>query len=150
MIITIILQLAGTIAVLAEFITPSFGLFTLAAVGFFGYSYYLMFTYSPPAIFFLVIINLISIPATLILGVKKLGKSKAALCDKIDGEAFVSPVQIGDEGVAVTDLRPAGTAQIDGKLIDVYSEGGYVLKGTKIKVVSAENAGVKVTVIVEK
>lgn len=149
-IITIILQIAGTLAILAELVIPSFGLLTVAALGFFGYSYYLVFQHSPIAIIFLIVINLISIPATLILGVKKLRKSKATLDGKIDGGAFISPVKIGETGVAITDLRPAGIAQINGKHTDVYSEGDYISKGTKIKVISAENAGVKVAVLQEK
>jgi membrane-bound serine protease (ClpP class) len=146
-IIVLILQLAGTLAIMAELLVTSFGLLSIAAVGFFAYSYYLVYQYSPTAIIFLIIINLISIPATLIFVVKKLKKSKAmALEDIIDGEAFVSPVNIGETGSAVTDLRPAGTALINGKNIDVYSEGEYIEKGAKIKVISTENAGVKVAV----
>jgi membrane-bound serine protease (ClpP class) len=142
---TIILQIAGTLAILAELLIMSFGLLAVAAVGFFVWSYYLVYQHSPAAIIFLVIINLISIPATLIFAVKKLKNSKKmALEDKIEGEAFVSPVNVGDTGVAVTDLRPAGTAKFNDKNIDVYSEGGYIQKGEKVKVISAENAGVKV------
>jgi membrane-bound serine protease (ClpP class) len=149
-IITIVLQIAGTLAILAELLVPSLGLLTVAAVGFFAYSYYLVWTHSPTAIIFLIVINLISIPATLIFTVKKLKKTKSlTLNDKIDSEGFVSPVEIGEEGVAITDLRPAGTAKIGDRHIDVYSEGGYILKGTKIKVLSVQNAGVKVTSLEE-
>jgi membrane-bound serine protease (ClpP class) len=150
-IIVFILQLAGTLAILAELLIPSFGLLTLAAIGFFAWSYHLVYQTSPEAIIFLIAINLISIPATLIFVVKKLKKSKAmSLEDKIDGEAFISPVKIGETGVAITDLRPAGTAKINDKNIDVYSEGEYISKGAQIKVISAENAGVKVALFVEK
>jgi membrane-bound serine protease (ClpP class) len=146
--ITILLQIAGTLAILAELLIPSFGLLTLAAIAFFAYSYHLVYQHSPSAIIILIAINLISIPAALIFVVKRLKKSKAAsLSETIDGEGFVSPVEIGDEGVAITDLRPAGTAKIGDKQTDVYSDGGYLPKGTKIKVISVHNAGVKVTVL---
>ncbi len=38
------------------------------------------------------------------------------------------------EGVAITTLRPSGTANIKGKKVDVVSEGEMILKNTKIKV----------------
>jgi len=142
----IILQIVGTLAILAEILLPSFGLLSLAAIGFFAYSYWLAYSQSPTAVIFLVAINLISIPATLIFVVRRLKKSKAAALEEtINSEAFIPSVNIGDTGVAITDLRPAGTAQINGKHTDVYSEGDFIPKGSEIKVVSTENAGVKVT-----
>lgn len=151
LIMVIILQLAGTLAILAELIVVSFGLLSVAAIGFFAYSYYLVYQNSPEAIILLIIINLISIPATLIITVKKLKKSKnLALEDTIDGEGWTSPVNVREIGVAITDLRPAGIALFNGKNIDVYSEGEYIEKGAKIKVLSTENAGVKVVPFLEK
>jgi membrane-bound serine protease (ClpP class) len=38
------------------------------------------------------------------------------------------------EGVAITTLRPSGAANINGKKVDVVSEGVMILKNTKIKV----------------
>jgi len=42
----------------------------------------------------------------------------------------------GDQGVAETDLRPAGRAEFNGRLLDVKSSGGYIDKGTPIRIVS--------------
>jgi len=38
------------------------------------------------------------------------------------------------EGVAITTLRPSGTANINGHKVDVISEGEMIFKNTKIKV----------------
>ncbi len=38
------------------------------------------------------------------------------------------------EGIAITTLRPSGTANINGNKVDVVSEGEMILKNTKIKV----------------
>ena len=38
---------------------------------------------------------------------------------------------VGQDGVAVTDLRPAGTAQIGQERVDVVTEGEYVAQGTR-------------------
>lgn len=45
-------------------------------------------------------------------------------------------LQVGAVGVAETDLRPAGRALIDGRMVDVKSIGSYIDKGTPIRVVS--------------
>jgi len=47
-------------------------------------------------------------------------------------------------GVAATQLRPSGAALINGRRIDVVSEGSLIEKGTPIKVVALE--GVRVVV----
>ena len=39
---------------------------------------------------------------------------------------------VGKEGVAATDLRPAGKCDIEGVEFDVRAEGRYVKKGTKV------------------
>jgi membrane-bound ClpP family serine protease len=42
----------------------------------------------------------------------------------------------GDEGVAQTDLRPAGRALFNERIIDVKSAGEFIEKGTRVRVVS--------------
>ncbi|MCC7138426.1 MAG: hypothetical protein IT460_08390 [Planctomycetes bacterium] len=50
----------------------------------------------------------------------------------------------GDAGVAATPLRPAGRATIDGRSVDVTSDGGFVDAGTPLRVVRVEGARVVV------
>jgi membrane-bound serine protease (ClpP class) len=45
---------------------------------------------------------------------------------------------IGAEGVALTDLRPAGAARFGDESVDVVSRGTFVTAGTPVRVVSAE------------
>ena len=45
---------------------------------------------------------------------------------------------VGQDGVAVTDLRPAGTAQIGHERVDVVTEGEYVQQGRTVRVVRSE------------
>ena len=45
---------------------------------------------------------------------------------------------LGAEGVALTDLRPAGTGAFGEERIDVVSDGAFVPAGTRIRVVRAE------------
>ena len=41
---------------------------------------------------------------------------------------------VGKEGVASTDLRPAGKCNIEGVEFDVRTEGRYIVRGTKVKI----------------
>jgi membrane-bound serine protease (ClpP class) len=63
-------------------------------------------------------------------------------------EGFVSAAQsearAGDEGVAMTDLRPAGKATIGGRKVDVVSEQAYVDRGRRVRVVAVEGSRVVV------
>jgi membrane-bound serine protease (ClpP class) len=45
---------------------------------------------------------------------------------------------VGAVGVALTDLRPAGAAEIDGQRVDVVAEGGFLSAGTDLEVVLDE------------
>lgn len=47
-------------------------------------------------------------------------------------------------GVAVTDLRPTGSVDIDGVKFDVISEGEYIRKGTNVEIFKV--SGVKLLV----
>ena len=71
---------------------------------------------------------------------------------------FVSKRAIGDVGVenplllnqtgqALTKLRPSGTAIINGKRVDVVSEGAFVDAGQSVKVVAVEGLRVVVRAV---
>ena len=45
---------------------------------------------------------------------------------------------LGQVGVALTQLRPAGTANFDGVQLDVVTKGGFIKPGAEIKIISVE------------
>lgn len=51
---------------------------------------------------------------------------------------------LGKKGVAITDLRPAGSVDIEGVKFDVVSDGEYISKDSKIEIVKVN--GVKLVV----
>ena len=51
---------------------------------------------------------------------------------------------VGHEGVAVTDMRPAGKVEIDGATLDAVAVMGFVHAGTRVKVTKYENAQIYV------
>jgi membrane-bound serine protease (ClpP class) len=52
--------------------------------------------------------------------------------------ALPRPELEGIDGIALTDLRPAGTAEVAGERLDVVSEAGWITAGTPVRVLRAE------------
>jgi membrane-bound serine protease (ClpP class) len=48
------------------------------------------------------------------------------------------PELVGQDGVALTDLRPSGTARIGQERLDVVTEGEYVPQGSRVQVVRSD------------
>ena len=57
------------------------------------------------------------------------------------------PVTIGATGVAISDLRPVGTAQFGGRDTEVVSESGYVERGGAIRIIAIRGAEVVVEAV---
>ncbi len=53
----------------------------------------------------------------------------------------------GLSGTAVTELRPSGIADIDGRRVDVIADGGWISANTPIRVVQARGSIVRVEAI---
>lgn len=56
---------------------------------------------------------------------------------------------LGKEGVTLTDLRPSGFAKIEEERIDVISDGEFIQKGAKVKVIKIKGGSVIVSRVVE-
>lgn len=50
-------------------------------------------------------------------------------------EGELSALNSGEEGIAVSSLRPSGKADINGKLYEVTTLGNFVSSGTRIKII---------------
>ncbi|QDU98648.1 NfeD family protein [Lignipirellula cremea] len=50
-------------------------------------------------------------------------------------QAHGSAYQVGDWGVAISPLRPAGKIEVGDTLLDVTSEGGFIEHGAQVKIV---------------
>lgn len=70
-----------------------------------------------------------------------LGKNFVLATESSVAEGFVAVEDlqryIGKEGVATTMLRPSGIARIDGERLDVITDGEFVEKGARIRVLKA-------------
>jgi membrane-bound serine protease (ClpP class) len=55
---------------------------------------------------------------------------------------------IGVSGYALTDLRPSGTVIIEDERIDVVSEGGFITKDARVKIIKVEGSRIVVRELV--
>lgn len=81
--------------------------------------------------------------ATWAVVASRRGGYKALFGGTLDREggylaAVPRPELEGLQGVALTDLRPAGTAEVAGERLDVVSDGGWIDAGTPVRVLHAE------------
>jgi len=139
LLLLIILQLVGVVVIIAEIILPSGGILSIAALGVFGYSLFIAFNEISMTIgFSFVAADLILIPVLVIVGLKLLARSPVTLRKTLSRKEGVSSQSselesyVGRQGNAVTDLRPAGIAVINGKRVDVVTRGEYLDKDSAI------------------
>ena len=142
LLLPLILQLVGVVVVIAEIILPSGGILSIVALGVFGYSLFVVFSEISKTVgFALVAADLVLIPVLVILGLKLLARSPVTLRKTLSREKGVSSQPsdldsyIDMQGTAVTDLRPAGKAIINGKRVDVVTRGEYLEKDAAIIVI---------------
>lgn len=147
----LVLQCAGVVVVIAEVFLPSGGVLAVVAAGLFGYSIYGVYTQiSAGAGIALVVVDLIAVPILVVVGLKLVSKSPATLNrtlsrrDGVVAQNATSAELVGQQGTALSDLRPAGTARIGGRRVDVVSRGEYLRKGAALVV--EEVAGNRVVV----
>jgi len=90
----------------------------------------------PLAIGFILLLLIIStadkLPIASRLVLEK--SSEAALGETPSAEHFTAAQLVGKTGKALTMLRPAGRAEIDGHAVDVVTNGDYIPEGTAVKV----------------
>lgn len=144
----LLLMLLGFILLLIElFIIPGFGIAGIAGIAVLASSCYLAFTKSTSLwqgwvallgilIIIIIFVKLFPMSRTwkkLQLSIRETGQAgfNSAPTRELEGLA-------GKTGVSLTMLRPAGTAKIEGKRVDVITEGIFVPKDTKITVVAVK------------
>jgi membrane-bound serine protease (ClpP class) len=140
-ILPVVLQILGVFTIVAEIFLPSLGLLTITALGFIGYSLFLVFTTFPITVFYTVLgADLILLPIAFILGFKALEVSPLSLKKKLSASQGVvsqSPDlkdYLDCTGHSITTLRPSGTALIDGVRLDVVTDGEFIEADAPLRV----------------
>lgn len=141
-IIGILLLILGFVLVGIEMVMPGFGLAGISGILCLIAGVIMTAkTVSAGIIMAIVIIVILAVMLVVIMTLLSSKKIKApiVLRDDVKGEnGFLNSSDleylVGKEGIAVTDLRPAGKGSFEGIDFDVLSEGRYIDKGQKIKI----------------
>ena len=144
--------LAGVLMIIVEILLPTVGLLAGLGVAAMLYSIVLALGGDISALAALGIALAISVVLFLLI-VSRLPSSK--LWNKIvlqksarTEEGYVSAMEqselVGKSGEVLTELRPSGTVRIDGRPVDVISEGAFIQKGKSIVVLSVNGSRVVV------
>ncbi|HLS46995.1 MAG TPA: NfeD family protein, partial [Gemmatimonadales bacterium] len=150
----VLLLLLGAMLIAAEvFILPGFGVPGIVGVGLFGASVLLAMLGPAPSTgdvaraFTALGVAGVATLAVLYAWVRHLphsGRFRGLLHSGDVGSAqgYISGALrselVGSGGVALTDLRPSGVAEIGGERLDVVSDGGFIARGTEVVVVRSE------------
>ncbi len=99
----------------------------------------------PHSAFLIALAILVGLGASVALWIKffpksGIGKKMTLSNDGKDFKASQDGIGLltGKEGETVSELRPAGFALIDGKKVDVVTEGDLIAKGVRIRVIQVE------------
>ena len=144
--------LAGVLMIIVEILLPTVGLLAGLGVAAMLYSIVLALGGDIGALAALGIALVIAVVLFLLI-VSRLPSSR--LWNKIvlqkssrTEEGYVSAAErtelVGKTGEVLTELRPSGTARIDGRPVDVISEGAFIQKGKSIVVLSVNGSRVVV------
>lgn len=150
-----VLFIIGLLLLIFEAFTPGFGIaggsgLVLIIVGIF-------LTGQKPVdylIMFLILIVIVVILLLIILHSAKKGKLKKIVLrsatSEQDGYRSTTDYSqlIGAEGIAITVLRPSGTGDFGGQRLDVVTEGEFLEKEAKIKIVRTEGRRIVVERII--
>ena len=149
----IILAILGLVMLFAEILMPGFGLFgILGAVSLLG-SLVLTYRLYGMIVFLILLLAVVVIFFVMISVAKKSGLyHKVILKDRQEAKDFDESVLqglLGTVGVTHSALRPFGTAEFDGQMVDVCSQGDFIERDVPVQVVQITGKTVTVKVYTE-
>ncbi len=143
MTILMVLCLLGTLFVSIELFAPGFGIFGILGTIIFVVVGVLAVAYFDLGImFFVTTLVLCALMGYIFyLMFKKFGLEKYIVLEENLDEKLETQlkVKIGDEGVALTDLKNFGNAKFNSNIEEVFSPTEYIERGNKIVITEIEN-----------
>lgn len=139
----IALMLLGLGLIVTEVLLPSLGLLSVLAGAALIGSIASAFAIDVDTGIRFVISTVVLVPCAIVAGMKLLPRSPLGRRMIVSGLSFDSQAAtderdlglVGRTGTAETPLRPAGTARIDGRRVDVVSRGELIEPGTPVHVI---------------
>jgi membrane-bound serine protease (ClpP class) len=125
-------------------IIPGFGFVGILGVGAMLYGGFIAYENFGPAWGFISTAGGVAAAGGTVYFAFKLGLiNRLVLEEQITGEPSELPAQaevlVGQSGIAISDLRPAGIAKITGKRMDVVAaEGEYIESGSAIEITNVD------------
>ena len=144
--------LAGVALLVAEVFVPGFGLPGISGLGLIVIGLIMAWRMFNPVVslaitLFTAVLAVISITVSLKSAASgKISRSPLFLRDTEYSGGIMDERELeGKTGQTVTVLNPVGFAEIDGKRVNVISEGEYLEKGVRVKVILEEGNRIVVT-----
>ncbi len=146
--------LLGAIALVLEaLVFPGFGVAGITGIVLVGWGV-LLLAVDVTQVTAALVLAIIATIVIILLGLQLMSRYKLwyrfTLQNKQDSkEGYVAPAPglsllAGKEGVALTPLRPAGTAEVEGQRVDVVTEGEFINTGMRIRVIKVEGTRIVV------
>jgi len=144
----VLLYVLGMALAVAEVFIPGV-VIGLIGLGLIVTSIYLGFGLSAALGWTLTAVTLAAIPVYAVFWVKVLNRMFAMNATQKGYTSAQTELKslVGQEGVALTPLRPVGMALIGGKKVDVVSESEVIDRDTRIKVIEVESNRVVVRTV---
>ena len=139
-IIGIILLVAGFVLVGVELVVPGFGLPGISGiVCLIAGVFFVADSIEEGVLITVVVIVVLGILMTIIMGLLAKRKLRSPIILDTDVKAQDAYLNSSDleylvhrQGIAVTNLRPAGKGNFDGIDLDIISDDGYIERGTPV------------------
>ncbi len=137
---------AGLVFLIIEMFSPGFGVsgsigLVLLVVG-------ILITASTAfeaLVMFIILLIIVALVLMVILRSARKGRLSRTLIlnDELNTESGFTGTEelehyVDKEGIALSTLRPSGTAEFDGVKLDVVADGEYVQIGTRVKIIKVE------------
>lgn len=122
------------------FLIPGTSVLAVLGVVVIGVGIYLGYREFGPSVGnWLVVGSVVGAGATLYIGINRIRSKEWGLHTAVDGKVNVfdySEYQVGEKGIAATDIRPEGKANFDNnRRVTVYSQGIFIDAETPVEII---------------
>lgn len=145
--VVISLLVAGYILVALEiFVIPGFGVAGIAGLVCLAAGCYYAFQYYGAGWGSLAVVLVLGTTTAIIIWIprSRIGRGFVLSSSLSEAKATTTKIRVGEVGVAESDLRPAGIAHFGAERESVVTDGEFLSRGTRVRVVEVEGARVVV------
>ena len=137
------------------FLIPGTTIFGVAGAGAIIAALYFAFTNEPAWLGNASVVATVGLSIIMFFLGKKMAQSKELslaekeLSGRVNEQKYFGDVEIGNQGTALSALRPNGTIKINGNRFEAQAQSGYIQSGTEVKVVEIQHQKLIVQIVPE-